>query len=192
VPGSRIESLHLVYARLKGISHYWHACTATVHIAPAHLGAAIEALQRAYVGNHPGPAKIKILDRPQSKQMREALSRVIDDANISEDSKQALKDNLPLINRLPQRTVLQAVMRAIGIELSRDEFDAWQRRNDAAHGKPVPEGEELAAIREMKLLRGLFNRMLLRITNGADSYVDYVSPNHPHRSLKEPPTTRDR
>ena len=28
---------------------YWHARTAAVHIAPAHFGAAIEALQRAYV-----------------------------------------------------------------------------------------------------------------------------------------------
>jgi hypothetical protein len=39
-------------------------------------------------------------------------------------------------------------MRAIGIELSRDEFDAWKRRNDAAHGKPVPEGEEIAIARQ--------------------------------------------
>ena len=38
----------------------------------------------------------------------------------------------------------------------------------------------------MKLLRGLFNRMLLRMSNAADNYVDYVSPGHPLRLLQTP------
>jgi hypothetical protein len=33
---------------------YWHACAATPHIAPALFGAAIEALQTAYIKAHPG------------------------------------------------------------------------------------------------------------------------------------------
>ena len=33
---------------------YWHACAATPHIAPAHFGAAIEALQNAYIKSRPG------------------------------------------------------------------------------------------------------------------------------------------
>jgi len=48
---------------------------------------------------------------------------------------------------------------------------------------PIPEGQELAAIRDMKLLRGLFQRMLLRIANAADQYIDYTSPDHPFRRL---------
>jgi hypothetical protein len=52
---------------------------------------------------------------------------------------------------------------------------------------PIPEGQELAAIRDMKLLRGLFQRMLLRITNAADQYIDYTSPNHSFRRLEEAP-----
>jgi hypothetical protein len=87
---------------------------------------------------------------------------------------------------VPERTILKAVLQAIGIELGADEDTAWQRRNDAAHGQPIPEGDELAAIRDMKLLRGVFHRMLLRISNATDSYADYVSPNHPYRRLQEP------
>jgi hypothetical protein len=30
----------------------------------------------------------------------------------------------------------------------------------------------LAAIRDMKLLKGLFGRLLLQITNAADEYID--------------------
>ena len=38
----------------------------------------------------------------------------------------------------------------------------------------------------MRLLRGLFHRMLLRISNATNSYIDYVSLNHPYRRLEEP------
>jgi hypothetical protein len=44
---------------------YWHACAATVHIAPAHFGAAIEALQRAYVKSHQDSIARKMLARSE-------------------------------------------------------------------------------------------------------------------------------
>ena len=165
---------------------YWHACAATVHIAPAHFGAVIEALLRAYRKSHPGKIATKILSTALSKKLQGAITSVIADAQVPEDSKHALSDNLRGINRVPQRPILKAVLEAIGIELGSDEDDAWKRRNDAAHGLPIPEGDELAAIRDMKLLRGLFHRMLLRISNATDSYIDYVSLNHPYRRLEEP------
>ena len=74
-----------------------------------------------------------------------------------------------------------------GLNLGEGENAAWKRRNQAAHGVPIAEGDELAAIRDMKLLKGLFNRMLLKITSAADQYVDYTSPNHPYRLLDEAP-----
>jgi hypothetical protein len=40
----------------------------------------------------------------------------------------------------------------------------------------------------MKLLTGLFHRMLLRISDASDAYIDYVSLGHPLRPLKEPPS----
>jgi hypothetical protein len=39
----------------------------------------------------------------------------------------------------------------------------------------------------MKLLRGLFNRLLLRITTAADQYIDYTSPNFEYRLLRNAP-----
>ena len=33
----------------------------------------------------------------------------------------------------------------------------------------------------------LFQRMLLRITNAADEYIDYASANHPFRRLEDAP-----
>jgi len=165
---------------------YWHACAATVHIAPAHFGAAIEALQEAYIKGHPGTITTRILATPRWKQLRDDITCVIAAAQIPEDSKHALSDNLRGINQVPQRAILKAVLRTIKIQLSADEDNAWKRRNLGAHGVPIAEGDELAAIRDMKLLRGLFHRMLLRISNATDRYIDYVSLNHPYRHLEEP------
>ena len=162
---------------------YWHACAATVHIAPAHFGAAIETLQRAYIKGRRGAIKTRILDRPQWDKLQEAIACVIANFQAAEESKRALSDNLRNVNQVPQRAALKAVLRAIGIKLGADEDDAWKRRNSGAHGLPIPEGDELGAIRDMKLLRGLFHRMLLRISNASDFYVDYVSLDH-HRGSR--------
>jgi hypothetical protein len=166
---------------------YWHACTATVHIAPAHFGAAIEALQRAYILAHPGAASKVIIPRKPWQGLRAAMAATIAKAGIPDESKRTLTCKLFNLNRTDQRPLLKAVLDAIGLRLGDNEDSAWKRRNEAAHGIPIPEGEELAAIRDMKLLRGLFHRMLLRMANAADLYIDYVSPDNPYRRLEEPP-----
>ena len=69
------------------------------------------------------------------------------------------------------------------------EFASGDAQQRALRGftRLFPEGEELAAIRDMKLLKGLFGRLLLRITNAADQYIDYTSPHFEYRSLASAP-----
>jgi hypothetical protein len=166
---------------------YWHACAATPHIAPAHFGAAIEALQNAYIKSRPGLVAERWAPRAVWKVVRSNLAAAIADAEISEQAKAALKVKLATFNTVDQRPRLKAVMGALGLQLGDDEDAAWRRRNKAAHGTPISQGEELAAIRDMKLLKGLFDRLLLRITNAADQYVDYTSPHFEYRSLASAP-----
>ncbi len=47
-------------------------------------------------------------------------------------------------------------------------------------------GEELDVIRDIKLLKVMFHRMLLRIINGAETYLDYATPGFPIRKLADP------
>jgi hypothetical protein len=166
---------------------YWHACAATVHIAPAHFGAAIEALQKAYIKSQPGIVAKTWMRPAVWKALRANMATAIDGTEISVQAKAALKAKLAMLNDVDQPSRLKAVMGAIGLELGRDEDAAWRRRNKAAHGVPIPEGQELAAIRDMKLLKGLFGRLLLRITNAADEYIDYTSPDFEYRSLANAP-----
>jgi hypothetical protein len=166
---------------------YWHACTATVHIAPAHFGAVIEALQRAYVKMHPAKIETTILPRPKWDEVMESIAAAIAAASIGDDIKGLLAAKIRSgINFVPQRERLRAISQAINIDIGPDEDAAWKRRDLAAHGLPIPEGKELEAIRDMKLLMKLFHRMLLSITGAADAYIDYASPGLPPRRLKEP------
>lgn len=166
---------------------FWHACAATPHIAPAHFGAAIEGLQSAYTKANSGKVRKGWATQDEWKILRAALRDVIASADVSVEVKEALKDKLPSFNGIDQRQRLKDVMATLNLELGEDEDAAWRRRNKAAHGMPIPQGEELAAIRDMKLLRGLFQRLLLRITNAADQYIDYSSPNHNYRPLRQAP-----
>lgn len=135
---------------------YWHACAATPHIAPAHFGAAIEALQSAYIRSHPGVVAETWAPRAVWKRLRTNMAASIDGAEMSDQARATLKVKLATFNTVDQRPRLKAVMEAIGLQVGGDEDAAWRRRNKAAHGTPIAEGEELAAIRDMKLLKGLF------------------------------------
>lgn len=169
---------------------FWHACAATPHIAPAHFGAAIEGLQSAYTKANPGTVPKGWAPRESWKVLRTDLAAAIDKTDIPEEAKAALKNKLSTFNGTDQRPRLKSIMATLALQLGDDEDAAWRRRNEAAHGIPIPEGQELAAIRDMKLLRGLFQRLLLRITDAADQYIDYSSPNHDYRILKDaPPNT---
>ncbi len=169
---------------------FWHACAATPHIAPAHFGAAIEGLQSAYSKANPSKVREGWASGKAWKGLKTDLAATIDNADIPGDVKAALKEKLSTFNSIDQRQRLRSTMAALNLQLGDDEDAAWRRRNKAAHGAPIPEGQELAAIRDMKLLRGLFQRLLLRITNASDQYIDYASPNHDYRNLADaPPNT---
>jgi hypothetical protein len=166
---------------------YWHARAATPHFAPAHFGAAIEALQNAYIKLNPGKVSTSLLPRAEWKDLRAKIVDVIETAPIDHDAKAALtRKVLDNMNSVPQRDLLKSVCRAINIDIGEDEDAAWKRRNKAAHGVPFPESETLPAIRDAKLLMVLFHRMLLAIMGSADFYLDWASSGVPIRTLKEP------
>jgi hypothetical protein len=166
---------------------YWHTLCSTPHIAGVHFGAAIEALQRRYMAANPGRVATKIIpDRIIWTSFRDDVERVISALSPSEESKAALRQNVPSLNQVPRRTITEALLREIAIELGPDESKAWKRRNDAAHGNEVEPGEELHLIQDTKLLKVVLHRMLLRITNGSDSYFDYASLGFPVRRLQDP------
>jgi hypothetical protein len=166
---------------------YWHALCATPHIASVHFGAAIELLLRQYGAMKPDqfPRGI-IADRATWKRLSGQVEETIAKLEISEEKKNALRENIGGLNRVHQRDSMEAILKDIGVVLGPDESQAWKRRNDAAHGIAMEDGEELDVIRDIKLLKVMFHRMVLRIINGADTYHDYATPGFPIRKLADP------
>lgn len=169
---------------------YWHSRTAPPHIAPAHFGATIEALQDSYIRLHSGKFKDEVLPSKDWRLLRKGIVSVIDKSAISDDAKAAYKRNImETMNDVPQRLVLKSVCEDVGVVLGTGEDRAWRRRNKAAHGAPLPHDQVLPTIRDMKLLLVLFHRMLLAMTGANDRYLDYATPGKPRtpiRLLRDP------
>ena len=82
---------------------YWHARTATVHIAPAHFGAAIEALQRAYVKTYPGVISKTLVPAEPWMSLSANIATLIAATDFPAEAKAALVEKLPNLNRVDQR-----------------------------------------------------------------------------------------
>ena len=166
---------------------YWHALCAAPHIAAAHFGATIELLLRQYAATKPDRFPRKIISESVIwSSFSTEVDAVVSKLEIPESQKDALRRNIGGLNRVHQRDMMDAILRDLGIQLGVDEAAAWQRRNDAAHGVAMKAGEELEIIRDIKLLKVMFHRMLLRMIGGADTYFDYATPGFPVRKLAEP------
>lgn len=166
---------------------YWHALCAPLHIKAVHFGAIIEALQRSYIDLYPKEFSTKVITVPMKwKSFAESVSALVGDLDLSDDQKKVLRENVGNLNLVPARTVTEELFKRIGLELGRDEYGAWRRRNAAAHGREMEAGTEREVIRDSYLLRVLFHRMILKIVNGSDRYYDYASQGHPLRNLHVP------
>ena len=165
---------------------YWHAICAPAHMAAVHFGAAIEAIQRAYRESHPERFKAKIIDQKLKwKEIRRALAKVIESAELDPENAQIFVNKIDNLNEIPNRIIADQVMADIGISLNDIETLAWRRRNVAAHGGEISQESMVRNIRETKILRLIFHRILLKITGASEHYNDDFTIGYPVRRLTE-------
>lgn len=168
---------------------FWHARCATPHIAPVHFGAIIEALRKTCADRFSGQVVTKIVDDGKMwSTFTDEVKLLIEKLGIPEDRKLQLQEASGRMNYMPHKAVMESILNRLKLQFGQSESMAWRRRNDAAHGRAIPTGSELEAIRDTKLLRGLFDRMLLKLVNASDVYIDYSTLGHPIRPLAEAPT----
>jgi hypothetical protein len=158
-----------------------------VHIAPVHWGAALELLVRKYVESSGGKIAEKLVsDDAVWSGLVERLEREVDGTAIPDPTRESLKQMIRGANRASIRSLMDAVLDDVGIALGRDQRRAWRRRNEAAHGMELEAGEELELIRDVKLLKVLFHRLLLGVSGANDKYIDQVTPGFLIRKLSDP------
>ena len=171
---------------------FWHARCATPHIAPVHFGAIIEAVRKTCANRFSGQIATKIVEDGETwGKFVDAVKPLVENLGIPADLKHLLQEAIGRTNGMPHKAVMEDLLARMKLEFGESESAAWRRRNDAAHGRAIPTGSELEAIQDTKFLRGLFDRMLLRLVDASDSYIDYGSLNFPIRPLADAPKGRD-
>ena len=150
---------------------YWHAATSNFYSASVQFGGCIESLQNSYLEKN---SNSKIIDSNEIwKFFRESNINLIDKLCINDKEKEILKNKINNINILPQQKQLEKLFDLLNIELTALESKTWKQRNIPAHGKEIENNIEY--IRGVKILRTLFNRLILRISNASEYYFDYYS-----------------
>jgi hypothetical protein len=187
--GRLANALYAKYDELQ-FSHlgwaYWHAVCAPVHMAAAHFGAAIEALQDAYVKAHPSDFQTKLVrERKDWQELQGKLLGIVEAAGLPADVQTILVNKVGGLNSVPASKLSEQVFDHLGIRLGELENKAWRQRHIAAHGA-FSEDDPVATIKETKLLKIILHRLLLKITGGSDLYRDYYTLDFPNRRLEEP------
>ncbi len=163
----------------------WHALSAVSHIAPVHYGAAIEALQNAYIKSNENKFNRKLLDGESWSSIKKQVEEIIDKSTTEKNLRYILKNKISNLNEKPSNIIMIEVLECLGLSLSKVERNAWQNRNLAAHGVHPKNENFIQQIRETKLLWLRFNRLLFAITEASDVYYDYYSLDRPTRKIKE-------
>lgn len=164
---------------------YWHAVCAPVHIAAVHFGACIESLQKSYIENNGKIFSSALIERPKWKVLRKATLEVLTSLNLEETENKVLENKINSLNQTPQRVLTERFLAHLDIDFSASEKSAWQQRNNAAHGNEIEEGSEIQLIKEIKILKVIFHRVLLKVMGGGEHYIDYHSIGFPIKLLSD-------
>ena len=106
-------------------------------------------------------------------------------AGLKEEVKAILINKLSNLNDAPQSVLTENLLTSLGLRLGERERKALRLRNISAHGKDNEVDVEW--IRDLKLMRIRFHRMLLAMTGASDSYYDFFTVGEPVvRRLTEP------
>ena len=164
---------------------YLNALAAPVTLAASHFGSAIEALRNAYEEAYPNAYIKSLMKRDDAERAKTAWHGMVAALDIDGDVKSELAAKVSQLNSASIRTRNRRFLQALNLESNELEEKAWMRRNSAAHGELAEDEEMVELMREVKILRGLFHRILLRMTDASEEYIDYHSLGFPSRPLRE-------
>lgn len=169
----------------------WYSEAAPYFMRPAYYGAMIEGLQKKLLEGKTNKIQHTIIEKGKYKKVRGVLERYVGKLEIEEDAKSLFIQKLQNGNSAPQRILASRLYSKLHLSMGNLELSAWNKRNDAAHGNEIPKDEMMEFIRDTKILRIMLFRIILRITNGGDKYIDYFTYHHPVRNVGDAIPSQD-
>lgn len=167
--------------------NYWCAVNAPGHMAAGHFGAAIEALERAYLKAHPGFKPTgPIQDIALARKVRQAFRKCVDELKLDDVVARQLYNKIGQLNDPSGPSARRQLMARLGLGWGAAENAAWERRNVAAHGKVRHRDDSIPTARDTVILRTTLNRMVLKIASASHTYIDRYTPGYRLRPLSQP------
>lgn len=168
----------------KFIFRLWHAEVSPPYMKAAYYGAMIETIQKREIERSNSKISHTIVEKAQYRRSIKVLTKYLQKQGIPTEAKDLFLKKIQNGNMAPQRTLAERFYSSLGLTLGVLENGAWDKRNNAAHGN-----EELSvieSIRSTKILRIILGRIVIKLTEGSEKYIDYYTFGHPVRDLREP------
>lgn len=151
---------------------------------PAYYGSLIERLQENYIELHGADLGRTLVPKKYFRYFKQPVLRYLDKLKLPLDLHGEFSNRINNANLAPRRVITERFFNLLGLELGEIENQAWKNRNDAAHGNVIEIEEQPLFIRRTRILKIILNRIILKITNGSDSYIDYFTLNYAIRDLE--------
>ncbi|MEJ5072439.1 hypothetical protein WH357_08845 [Enterobacter ludwigii] len=165
---------------------YWHAVASPLHLKGVGFGATLEFVQRKFIEKNAAKFNTKLVDKSLWKPLHQSLSQILIETDyLNEDDKKLFLNKLSNLNQTPQSILTNRFYEILELSLGALEIISFKQRNNSAHGNKSDDSEVIPLIREVKILRILCNRIILRIYNLSDLYNDFYSFGFPTRYLQD-------
>jgi hypothetical protein len=167
----------------------WLGQVSPLDVRAAHLGAAIESLRDSYYN-----LETTLLPKNVWKTAIKApLLKTFDDvtANLDEATKESaainiLRNKLGNLNDKSSNMKYEEFFDLISLNIGKVEKAALRERNRPAHGSRYSSNQYPGLAMTTNALYTLFNRIVLKLTNAADCYIDYSTYGYPVRDIDHP------
>lgn len=165
---------------------YWHAVASPLHLKGVGFGATLEFIQRKYIDRNSTQFSGKVIEKCLWKPLYKELSKILEDAeHLSERDRKLLLNKLSSLNQTPQSILTNKFYETLDLSLGDLELKSFKQRNNSAHGNKSEDSEVIPLVREVKILRILCNRIILRIYDLSDFYNDFYSLGFRTRQLSD-------
>jgi hypothetical protein len=150
---------------------YWHAMYAPFDIAAIHFGSAIEALQNAYITSRELTID-NIINEDLFEEIKRGIKNKLAEFELEQEVVKEINEKLHFLNNAPHKLTSKRLVKHLNLEFHDKEWKAWKRRNNVGHGADSGREDLVELIRDLKLLRIRFNRLLLAMTNASEMYIE--------------------
>jgi hypothetical protein len=184
---TKMEELKLEYP----LFLVWLGQNSPRDVRAAHLGAAIESLRDSYCEKNlttnllPTNVWKEIMKPLLIEAFDKGHKKLEENLQISSEVKR-LKDKLLQLNDKSSIMKYKEFFELISLKNGKVEDQALKERNKPAHGTRYLPNQYRGLSITTDALYTLFNRIVLKLTDASDYYIDYSTYGHPVRHIDEP------